>query len=69
MKRIENQCRKCEAPGYPCMGDACPNRKVVVYYCDKCDPKGRYPLVEVYKVDGKHFCEDCLKEKFLVKEY
>lgn len=65
MKRIENHCCNCAVPGYPCIGSACPNRNVPVHYCDKCG----YELDEVYEVDGEELCEDCLKEKFLVKEY
>lgn len=69
MKRIENHCCDCAVPGYPCLGNACPNRNVEVHYCDKCDPKCDYPLEEIYEVDGEELCEDCLKEKFIVKEF
>lgn len=65
MKRIENYCRSCASPGYPCMENDCPNRDVVVHYCDKCDPECHYPLEEVYEVDGKELCEDCLKKLFI----
>ena len=65
MKRIENHCCGCAVPGYPCEGTSCPNRNVEVYYCDKCDPKGNYPLDEVYEVDGEELCEDCLKKLFI----
>ena len=65
MKKIENQCCDCAVPGYPCRGDACPLTKVVVHYCDKCGCE----IDEVYDVDGEELCEDCLKEKFIVKEY
>ena len=34
MTVIENHCCDCAAPGYPCMGSACPNRRVPVFYCD-----------------------------------
>lgn len=64
MKKIENHCCDCATPGYPCMGDACPNRNVTVYYCDKCDPKCNWPLVEVFEVDGDDLCEECLKKMF-----
>lgn len=67
MKRIENFCCGCATPNYPCRGASCPNRNVTVYYCDKCDPKCEAPLEEVFEVDGKELCEDCLKEMFLKK--
>ena len=65
--RYENQCCDCAAPGYPCLGKYCSNRNVPVYYCDNCDPRCESPLEEVYEVEGDHLCEDCLKEKFLMK--
>ena len=58
--RIENQCCDCAAPGYPCMGEICPLRRVKVHYCDRCD----VDLDVVYWVDGEELCEDCLKELF-----
>ena len=65
--RYENHCCDCAVPGYPCLGEYCPNRRVPVYYCDNCDPRCEAPLEEVYEVEGDHLCEDCLKEKFLMK--
>ena len=64
MERIENHCCDCAAPGYPCMGNACPNRNVKVFYCGKCDPDCQWPLDEVYEVDGEILCLECLKDKF-----
>lgn len=65
MVRTENHCWHCAVPGYPCQGNACPNRNVKVYYCDKCDPKCEHPLEEVYVKNRKHFCEDCFNKMFL----
>ena len=67
MLKYENQCCGCATDGYPCRGQSCPNRNVPVYYCDKCPPKRREPLDEVYEVDGEHLCEDCLKKMFKVE--
>lgn len=36
MIKIENHCCGCAAPGYPCLGNSCPNRRVEVIYCDAC---------------------------------
>lgn len=63
MKKIENHCCNCAVPGYPCRGSACPERRVEVYYCDKCGCE----LEEIYDVDGEELCESCLKEKFIRK--
>ncbi len=60
MIRYENHCCGCAAPGYPCIGIACPLRKVKVYYCDECDEE----LDEIYDVDDRELCEECLKEMF-----
>lgn len=65
MKHYEDHCCDCATPGYPCQGASCPRRNVAVYYCDKCDPKCKYPLEEVYEVDGKDLCEECLKDMFI----
>lgn len=57
MIKYENQCVGCER----CIGSSCRNRRVPVIYCDKCD----YEIDgDVYDVDGKDLCEDCLKEMF-----
>lgn len=61
MVKYENECCGCAVPAYPCMGDACPNRHVPHYYCDKC---GEELYEEAYEVDGEDLCEDCLKEMF-----
>lgn len=60
MRKIENHCMGCDAPGYPCLGDSCPNRNVEVYYCDKCGDL----LEDIYDVDGEELCESCLKGIF-----
>ena len=61
MKKIENHCCDCAVPGYPCRGSLCPLTRCVVYYCDKC---GDEIDEDVYDVDGKELCEECLKDKF-----
>ena len=65
MVKIENHCCSCAVPAYPCLGKSCPNRNVKVYYCDKCDPKCKNPLEEVYEVDSEDLCEECLKKMFI----
>lgn len=61
MVKYENHCCDCAVPGYPCLGSLCPNRNVPQYYCDECgdDIEG-----DIYDVDGKELCEDCLKDMF-----
>ena len=60
MTRYEDHCCGCAAPGYPCLGASCPNRNVPVHYCDNCGEE----LDEIYDVDDKELCEECLKEMF-----
>ena len=66
MKKIENDCRDCATPAYPCQGKFCPLRHVLHYYCDECEDE--IDPSEVYLVEDKHLCEDCLKKKFKLKE-
>lgn len=55
MKRVENHCCGCAAPGYPCRGSHCPNRRVEVHYCDRCGEE----IVEPFEFEGKELCEYC----------
>ena len=50
MKRIENECVNC---GLPCLGNSCPYKNVVHFYCDRC---------------GEEICQDCLLKEFEVVE-
>lgn len=59
MVQIEDRCVEC---GRPCLGAACPNRRVEVHYCDRCSEE--LPPDETYMVDGEELCEECLKERF-----
>lgn len=54
-----NECCDCAAPGYPCMGDICPNRHVRHYYCDKCHADIDD---EMYQILGEDLCRTCAIE-------
>ena len=58
MRKIENECCDCAAPGYPCRGAACPNREVLHVYCDgqNCGDEDE----EMYCYEGKDYCVSCL---------
>lgn len=63
MTRIEDGCVGCAAPGYPCLGAACPKRNMTVYYCDLCgeeiDPD------EVYaNEEHSELCAECLHKLY-----
>lgn len=60
MKEIVNMCCDCATEGYPCLGNLCTRRNVEVHYCDECNEE----LDEIYEVDGKELCEECLKDMF-----
>lgn len=56
MVEIVNECCDCAVPGYPCMGDSCPNRRVPHLYCDKCTEE----VDKLYHFDGRQLCENCI---------
>ena len=60
MIKYENECCDCAVPGYPCMGDTCPNINVKHLYCDKCSED----CEELYVFDGEELCRDCLLDSF-----
>lgn len=62
MIRIENHCCGCAAPGYPCLGSRCPNRRVEVHYCDKCDAE-LFEEEQETSEDGRELCDDCREEE------
>lgn len=55
MKTIENGCVDC---GLPCLGDACPHRNEVHYYCDDCKEEA-----ELYQYDDKELCAGCILKR------
>ena len=57
MIKYENHCCGCAVPAYPCIGNACPNINVPVYYCDICDND----TYAEYDIEGGHYCEDCAR--------
>ena len=61
MLRYRNECCGCATDGYPCLGKSCPNRRVPVYYCDRCREEIED---DVYEADGEDLCEYCLCKKF-----
>ena len=60
MKRIENECVGCELP---CMGNSCPNRNVVRFYCDRCKDE-----TTLYNYDNEELCVNCLLKEFDIVE-
>ena len=58
--RYENWCVGCP-PELGCVGDACPNRNVPIFVCDRCgdDIEG-----EAREVDGEELCDECYIELF-----
>ena len=60
MIKFENECCGCATESYPCIGSACPNRKVPHLLCDRCGDD----VEELYKCDGEELCEECLLKTF-----
>ena len=57
--RYEDECCGCATESYPCLGSACPNRNVPVYFCDTC--KEEFEKEELQEIDGKHYCKECIE--------
>lgn len=55
--KYENECCGCAVPAYPCMGSACPNRRVPHLYCDKCGEE----VDKLYEYDSQQLCIDCIE--------
>ena len=63
MKKITNECVGCKSMGLYCLGNTCPNRNVVRFYCDRCGEE-----TTLYDYDGEELCQDCLLKEFKVVE-
>ena len=58
--RYEDECCGCAVPGYPCMGDACPNRNVPHLECDECHEE----VDDLYETKNGQLCEECVLKMF-----
>ena len=61
MKKVTNECVCC---GLPCLGESCPYRRVVRYYCDKCGREEKLyyydEKIHLFIVsDGHSICRQC----------
>ena len=63
MKETTNECVGCVDLGMNCLGNTCPNRNVVRFYCDRCGLEEK-----LYHYDGEELCTDCLLEEFEIVE-
>ena len=63
MQYEENMCCDCAVPGYPCIGDSCSLRHVVMYKCDRCG-KDELTEDEVEHIDDMDVCEECMEKIF-----
>ena len=61
MIKEENDCCGCAVPAYPCMGNACPNRHALHYYCDECGEE----VERLWNYKGDQLCDDCVREHAL----
>ena len=64
--RIENHCVVCP-PDLGCMGNACINRNVTVFFCDDCKTEVETNELYLFKAKGneRELCEECWKERML----
>ena len=63
MQKIENECVGCADLGLPCKGTVCPNRRVLRFYCDRCEEEKK-----LFRYDGEELCIECIKEELEVVE-
>lgn len=63
MQRIEDECVGCTSIGLYCLGNSCPNRNVIRYYCDRCGCEEK-----LYYYNGLELCQECLLTEFDVVE-
>lgn len=62
MQKILNECVGCPKE-MGCLGESCPNRNVVRFYCDRCGFEEK-----LYYYGDEELCEECLLEEFKVVE-
>lgn len=55
MIRLESGCVDC---GLPCIHEACPHYKVVIYECDDCEEEEK-----LYWFNGKQLCISCIAKQ------
>lgn len=58
MKTIENDCIGCACDAYPCLGNICPRRNAVHYYCDECGSEET-----LYYYEGQELCINCIENR------
>lgn len=63
MKKVEDECVGCTDLGLHCLGNRCPNKNVVRFYCDRCGNEGK-----LRHYNGEELCEECLLNEFDVVE-
>ena len=54
MKKIIDECCSCDLP---CLGNTCPMRNKVAYFCDKCESEVGVDIDFLYD-----FCGECVLE-------
>lgn len=64
MRYESNECCGCAAPGYPCLGNACPLRHVIRWKCDRCgcDELGEEDMFD------ECYCMYCADELGLIED-
>lgn len=65
-KTYENECVGCDLP---CMGSACPNRRVAHYFCDSCEDEFEPEALYYDDVTDEELCATCFLKRYkTVKE-
>ena len=64
MRYYEDECCGCASPGYPCIGDSCPNRHVLKFQCDNCGTDDLNEDDIEIGDNGEELCTDCAMELY-----
>lgn len=59
MIEYEDGCVGCP-PELGCLGDSCPNRKIIHTYCDCCGEEE-----QLYWYEEEQLCKECITEKVI----
>jgi len=53
----------CVCCGFPCDGDKCPHRNIIIYTCDRCNME----VDELYRFNGEQVCLACIEDMTEIK--
>ena len=61
MIKYENECVGCEIAGQNCLGNFCPYKNTIHYYCDDCTEEET-----LYHFEDKQLCINCIIKRLKI---